>query len=169
MLFEQTIKKIKMVKLFIVLLSLALIFKVGYIQIIDRKTIYDKALESWQRSFPVQANRGKIYDCSGNILATDLTTASLVVVPSQIQDKATTAISLSKILQVDAKSLEEKLNKKVSIQRISPEGRQLDDEKALRIQRLNLSGVYLIKDTKRYYPLNQYLSHCLGFVGIDNQ
>ena len=81
MLFEQTIKKIKMVKLFIVLLSLALIFKVGYIQIIDRKTIYDKALESWQRSFPVQANRGKIYDCSGNILATDLTTASLVVVP----------------------------------------------------------------------------------------
>lgn len=33
MLFEQTIKKIKMVKLFIVLLSLALIFKVGYIQI----------------------------------------------------------------------------------------------------------------------------------------
>lgn len=76
---------------------------------------------------------------------------------------------LSKILQVDAKSLEEKLNKKVSIQRISPEGRQLDDEKALRIQRLNLSGVYLIKDTKRYYPLNQYLSHCLGFVGIDNQ
>ena len=73
MLFEQTIKKIKMVKLFIVLLSLALIFKVGYIQIIDRKTIYDKALESWQRSFPVQANRGKIYDCSGNILATDLT------------------------------------------------------------------------------------------------
>ena len=48
MLFEQTIKKIKMVKLFIVLLSLALIFKVGYIQIIDRKTIYDKALESWK-------------------------------------------------------------------------------------------------------------------------
>lgn len=39
MLFEQTIKKIKMVKLFIVLLSVALIFKVGYIQIIDRKTI----------------------------------------------------------------------------------------------------------------------------------
>ena len=44
MLFEQTIKKIKMVKLFIILLSLALIFKVGYIQIIDRKIIYDKAL-----------------------------------------------------------------------------------------------------------------------------
>lgn len=38
-----------------------------------------------------------------------------------------------------------------------------------KIQRLHLSGVYLIKDTKRYYPGNNYLSHCLGFVGIDNQ
>ena len=65
--------------------------------------------------------------------------------------------------------LKEKLNKKVSIQRISPEGRQLDNQVASKIQRLHLSGVYLIKDTKRYYPGNNYLSHCLGFVGIDNQ
>ena len=169
MLFQQSVNKIKIIKICIYLIVLALIFKVGYIQIIDRKNIYDKALESWQRSFPVQANRGKIYDRSGNVLATDLTTASLVVVPSQIKDKATTALELSKILNVDVNVLKEKLNKKVSIQRISPEGRQLDNQVASKIQRLQLSGVYLIKDTKRYYPGNNYLSHCLGFVGIDNQ
>lgn len=169
MLFQQSINKIKIIKICIYLIVLALVFKVGYIQIIDRKNIYDKALESWQRSFPVQANRGKIYDRSGNVLATDLTTASLVVVPSQIKDQATTALKLSEILNVDVDVLKEKLNKKVSIQRISPEGRQLDNQIATNIQRLHLSGVYLIKDTKRYYPRNNYLSHCLGFVGIDNQ
>lgn len=169
MLFQQSVNKIKIIKICIYLIVLALIFKVGYIQIIDRKNIYDKALESWQRSFPVQANRGKIYDRSGNVLATDLTTASLVVVPSQIKDQATTALELSKILNVDVNVLKEKLNKKVSIQRISPEGRQLDNQVASKIQRLHLSSVYLIKDTKRYYPGNNYLSHCLGFVGIDNQ
>lgn len=169
MLFQQSVNKIKIIKICIYLIVLALIFKVGYIQIIDRKNIYDKALESWQRSFPVQANRGKIYDRSGNVLATDLTTASLVVVPSQIKDQATTALELSKILNVDVNVLKEKLNKKVSIQRISPEGRQLDNQVASKIRRLHLSGVYLIKDTKRYYPGNNYLSHCLGFVGIDNQ
>lgn len=169
MLFQQSINKIKIIKICIYLIVLALIFKVGYIQIIDRKNIYDKALESWQRSFPVQANRGKIYDRSGNVLATDLTTASLVVVPSQIKDQATTALKLNEILNVDVDVLKEKLNKKVSIQRISPEGRQLDNQIATNIQRLHLSGVYLIKDTKRYYPRNNYLSHCLGFVGIDNQ
>lgn len=169
MLFQQSVNKIKIIKMCIYLIVLALIFKVGYIQIIDRKNIYDKALESWQRSFPVQANRGKIYDRSENVLATDLTTASLVVVPSQIKDQATTALELSKILNLDVNVLKEKLNKKVSIQRISPEGRQFDNQVASKIQRLHLSGVYLIKDTKRYYPGNNYLSHCLGFVGIDNQ
>ena len=69
MLFQQSVNKIKIIKICIYLIVLALIFKVGYIQIIDRKNIYDKALESWQRSFPVQANRGKIYDRSGNVLA----------------------------------------------------------------------------------------------------
>mgnify|MGYP002238592653 FL=1 len=157
MLFQQSVNKIKIIKICIYLIVLALIFKVGYIQIIDRKNIYDKALESWQRSFPVQANRGKIYDRSGNVLATDLTTASLVVVPSQIKDQATTALELSKILNVDVNVLKEKLNKKVSIQRISPEGRQLDNQVASKNTKIAFIRCYLIKDTKRYYPGNNYL------------
>lgn len=169
MLFEHSMKKIHKVEIVVIFIIIALILKVSYIQIIDRTAIYDKALESWQRSFPVQANRGKIYDSTGNILASDLTTSSLVVVPSQITDKATTALQLAQILNVNVEVLKEKLEKKVSIQRISPEGRQLDDETSRCIQKLRLSGVYLIKDTKRYYPNNNYLSHCLGFVGIDNQ
>lgn len=169
MLFEQAAKKIYKVEITVIVLIIALILKVGYIQLVNRNEIYGKALESWQRSFPVQANRGKIYDSTGHVLASDLTTSSLVVVPSQIYDKATTALQLAKILNVSTSDLKEKIEKKVSIQRISPEGRQLDDDIARAIQRLNLSGVYLIKDTKRYYPFHQYLSHCLGFVGIDNQ
>lgn len=169
MLFEHSVKKIHKVEITVMILIIALILKVGYIQIINRNEIYEKAIQSWQRSFPVQANRGKIYDSTGNILASDLTTSSLVVVPSQITDKATTALQLAKILNVSETVLKEKLEKKVSIQRISPEGRQLDDTTARAISRLSLPGVYLIKDTKRYYPNHNYLSHCLGFVGIDNQ
>ena len=45
MLFQQSVNKIKIIKMCIYLIVLALIFKVGYIQIIDRKNIYDKALE----------------------------------------------------------------------------------------------------------------------------
>lgn len=169
MLFETTVKKLKWVKIFTCLLALSIILKLVYIQIIDRSTIYQKAVDSWQRSFPVEASRGKIMTADHQVLATNLTTSSIVVVPSQIKDIIYTAKQLSDILDVDMQVMKEKLEKKVSIQRIAPEGRQLKDEIARRIDRLKLPGVYLIKDTKRYYPLNHYLSHCLGFVGIDNQ
>ena len=169
MILEITRKKIKWVKVVTIIIVVAIILKVGYIQIVDRVNIYHKAVELWQRSFPVEANRGLIIDSDNNVLATNLTTASLVVVPSQIKDVAATADKLAEILNVEMKTMQEKLSKKVSIQRIQPEGRQLDDEVAARIDRLKLPGVYLIKDTKRYYPGGNYLGQTLGFVGIDNQ
>ena len=169
MIYEITKHKIKWVKIITVLIVISIILKIGYIQIIDRVNIYNKAVELWQRSFPVEANRGLILDSDNNVLATNLTTASLVVVPSQIKDIEMTAQKISEILNVDTKVMQEKLSKKVSIQRIQPEGRQLDDEVAAKIDRLKLPGVYLIKDTKRYYPKDNYLGQTLGFVGIDNK
>lgn len=169
MIYEITKKKIKWVKTVTIMIVVAIILKIGYIQIIDRINIYHKAVDLWQRSFPVEANRGLIIDSDNNVLATNLTTSSLVVVPSQIKDIEMTAQKLADILGVDIKVMYEKLSKKVSIQRIQPEGRQLSDEVAAKIDRLKLPGVYLIKDTKRYYPKDNYLGQTLGFVGIDNQ
>lgn len=169
MIYEITKRKIKWVKISVILLVIAIIMKVCYIQIIDRVNIYNKATDLWQRSFPVEANRGVIMDNQGDVLATNLTTSSLVVVPSQIKDFETTSSKLAEILDVDVNVMKEKLSKKVSIQRIQPEGRQLEDEVASKISSLKLPGVYLIKDTKRYYPKGSYLGQTLGFVGIDNQ
>lgn len=169
MIYEITTKKLKWVKIGALIIVLSIILKLAFIQIIDNKNLHNKAIQLWQRSFPVEANRGLILDANNNVLATNLTTSSLVVVPSQISDSANTAISLSKILNVSEEVIYEKITKKVSIQRIQPEGRQLDDEKARRIDRLKLPGVYLIKDTKRYYPNQNYLAQTIGFVGIDNQ
>lgn len=169
MIYEITKHKIKWVKIITVVIVIAIILKIGYIQIVDRVNIYNKAVDLWQRSFPVEANRGLILDSDNNVLATNLTTSSLVVVPSQIKDVTMTAEKLADILEVDIKVMQEKLSKKVSIQRIQPEGRQLDDEVAAKISSLKLPGVYLIKDTKRYYPKGNYLGQTLGFVGIDNQ
>lgn len=169
MIYEITNKKLRWVKIGALAIVIAITLKLAYVQIIDGNNLYYKAVELWQRSFPVEANRGLILDANNNVLATNLTTSSLVVVPSQIDDPVNTSMALSDILGVDSAMLQEKITKKVSIQRIQPEGRQLDDEVALRIDRLKLPGVYLIKDTKRYYPNHNYLAQTLGFVGIDNQ
>ncbi len=169
MIYEITNKKLKWVKICALLIVTSIILRLGYIQIVQTDTLYGKAVELWQRSFPVEANRGLIMDANNNVLATNLTCSSLVVVPSQIKDPVDTAAKLASVIGVDSKKMHEKLTKKVSIQRIQPEGRQLADEVARRIQKMRLPGVYLIKDTKRYYPNGNYLAQTLGFVGIDNQ
>ena len=55
------------------------------------------------------------------------------------------------------------------MERVHPEGRQLNYETAEKIRDLNYDGVYLVKESKRYYPYGSLLSHVLGYVGIDNQ
>ena len=59
--------------------------------------------------------------------------------------------------------------KKTSIERVHPEGRRLSFEIADKINSLEYDGVYLVKESKRYYPYGTLLSNSLGYVGIDNQ
>ena len=65
--------------------------------------------------------------------------------------------------------MDKHVKKKASIERVHPEGRQLSYEVADKIEALNINGVYLVKESKRYYPHRKTLSHVLGYVGIDNQ
>jgi len=159
----------KWIQRILFLIILAIIIRLGYSQLISYKSLTSKATESWQRGFPLEAARGKIYDHNGEVLVDNLTTSSVIVVPSQVRDYVNTAYHLSKILQCDEKQMLEKVKKKVSVERLQPEGRQISDEKALAIQKLRLPGVYLVQDTLRYYPKKNYLAQTLGFVGIDNQ
>lgn len=169
MIFNTTLHKMKWIQRILLLIILAIIIRLGYSQLISYKSLTSKAIESWQRGFPLEAARGKIYDHNGEILVDNLTTSSVIIVPSQVKDYVDTAYHLSKILQCDEKKMIEKVKKKVSVERLQPEGRQISDEKAYAIQKLRLPGVYLVQDTLRYYPKKNYLAHTLGFVGIDNQ
>ena len=152
-----------------ILIITAFVLRLAYSQFIAYDGIYSKALDSWQRGFPLEAARGKIYDSQNKVLVDNLTTSSLIVVPSQIQDADYMAKQLAAILECDETKLLKKIQKKVSVERIQPEGRQLAEEKAYSIDRLKLPGVYLVQDTLRYYPYKNYLAQTLGFVGIDNQ
>lgn len=169
MIFTKMIKKIKWVNIVLTLIVSAIVIRLGYSQFYAYNELYLKATDSWQRGFPLEAARGKIYDSQHKVLVDNLTTSSLVVVPSQIKDPVNTSYHLAKILECSQDKIMEKVKKKVSVERIQPEGRQLGEDKAYQIDRLKLPGVYLVQDTLRYYPHKNYLAQTLGFVGIDNQ
>lgn len=169
MFYKTTHIRIKIIGLIIIGLFLTIIFKVFYIQVISYKKLNKLADSLWNRNLPIEANRGKIYDSTGVVLADNKTTVSLVLVPNQIKDKKKTTKQLASILNVSYEDMYKHVNKKTSIERVHPEGRRLDFKIADKISALKLDGVYLVKESKRYYPNDVMLAHSLGFVGIDNQ
>ena len=169
MFFNDIHTRIRYIFLIIICLLMIVIFKVFYIQVFQYDKLKNLAESLWSRELPIGADRGIITDRNGKELATNLTTTSLVLVPRQIIDKDKVAEDLSQILGVSKEEMLSHVNKKTSIERVHPEGRQLSYDIAEKIDNLNYDGVYLVKESKRYYPYGNALSHVLGYVGIDNQ
>ncbi len=169
MFFKNIHSRMKIALLIITFVFIVIIARVFYIQVIDYKKLNNYASNLWSRNLPIKADRGLIYDRNGIILADNITTTSLVLIPNQIKDKKEVAQKLSEILGVSYEDMYKHVNKKTSIERVHPEGRQLSYEVADKIKSLKLDGVYLVKESKRYYPFDTYLAHTLGFVGVDNQ
>lgn len=162
-------KRIKIIALVGSLLFSMVITKLAYIQIFQRDELYGKALDLWERDFPVSGLRGSVLDVNGNVLALDIPSTSVMVVPAQITEKESTAAFLAEVLNADAATILERISRKVSTQRINPEGRLISNEQAIKIAQADLDGVYLVQDSLRYYPSGAYLAQVLGFTGADNQ
>lgn len=164
-------KRIKIVYLIIIFCFILIIGKVFYIQVIDYNKLNEYANNLWSRNLPIEADRGKITTSDGIVVADNLTTVSLVFIPNQLENdkKEEIAIEIAKILECEEEAIREHIFKKSSIERVHPEGRRLDFEKADAIAKLGYKGVYLVKESKRVYNYGMLLCHSLGFVGIDNQ
>lgn len=169
MFYNNIHTRIRYIFLVVILILSITIIRVFYIQVFSYKKLNSLAEALWSRELPISADRGEIVDRNGEVLATNITTTSLVVIPGQIKDKERTAKELSRILKSDYEDMLKHVSKKTSIERVHPEGRQLSYDIAEKIDNLKLDGVYLVKESKRYYPHDTMLSHTLGYVGIDNQ
>ena len=169
MFFQEKHVRIRIIVLFISILLITIIGKVFYIQVFQYQKLNKLASSLWSRNLPITADRGLILDRNGKVLASNITTTSLYLVPNQIKNKEEVAQSLAQILDVSYEEMYKHVSKKTSIERVHPEGRQLSFEIADELNKLNYDGVYLLKESKRYYPYGNLLSHVLGYVGIDNQ
>lgn len=169
MFFNKQHTRIRYIFLFVIIILILVIIKVFYTEVISYNKLKDLSDNLYSRRLPIMADRGKIVDRNGEVLATNITTTSLVLIPRQITDKEKVAKRLSEILGSSYEDMIKHVNKNTSIERVHPEGRGLSYEIANKIEEENFDGVYLVKESKRYYPYKNLLSHTLGYVGIDNQ
>ena len=79
--------KLKLFVILVIIVFIVIILKVFYIQVFEYDKLNKKASDLWSRNLPVEADRGRIYDRNGVVLADNVTTTSLVLIPSRINDK----------------------------------------------------------------------------------
>ncbi len=162
-------QRIKYIFLCFILIFFIIFFKIVYVQVFSYEKLSTLSDDLWSRELPISASRGRILDRNGVVLADNSTVTSLVIIPNQIEDADKVSKVLSSILNVSYSSMYKHVTKKVSIERVHPEGRNLSSSIADKINSYSFPGVYLVKESKRYYPNGDMLSHVLGYTGIDNQ
>jgi stage V sporulation protein D (sporulation-specific penicillin-binding protein) len=164
-----TVRKRLMIALFVgILIFLIIDVRLGYVQFVLGDMLTGQAKGSWSRNIPFEPERGEIIDRNGVPLATNVSAPTVYVVPRQVKDPAATSEKLAAVLNIPKENAYRQITQGESIVRIK-EGRKISHEKAKEIRALGLEGVYIGEDSKRHYPFGSYLSHVLGFAGVDNQ
>ena len=92
--------KIKIFVIGVFIVFIVVILKVFYIQVFEYDKLNNLASDLWSRNLPLEADRGKIYDRNGIVLADNITTTSLVLIPNQIKNKEEVTKKLAEILNV---------------------------------------------------------------------
>ena len=123
-----------------------------------------RAVQERERS--IKAKRGSIYDRNGVVLAGNQAVCSISVIYNQIEDPETVIRVLSEKLELPEEDVRRRVEKRSVREKIKS---NVDKELADEIRAMNLAGVMIDEDYKRYYPYSTLASHVLGFTGSDNQ
>lgn len=159
--------------LFVALAALCL--RLGWIQIVKGEEYSKMATEQQTRDVPIEAKRGVIYDTNGNKLAISATCYSVWARPANVAAGKTSrerensvneaAKSLAEVLGKDESEIKALITKEQALVKVD---KYLDKNTADKIRDLELSGIEIAEDVKRYYPMGAFLAHTLGSVTDDN-
>ena len=148
------------------LMILGLIGRMVYLMVFDAEYYQKKAEDLHERERKIKAARGEIIDTNGTVLATNRTVCTISVIHSQIKEPEVVIKKLSKCLGMEEAEVRKRVKKVSSMERIKT---NVDKETGDKIREMELAGVKVDEDFKRYYPYRDLASRVLGFTGGDNQ
>ena len=153
--------------LFFLLCSVALVARAVNLQITDTDFLQEQGKARFQREVEVPTRRGNILDRNGEPLAVSTPVDSVWVNPGELLQAAEDIEPLADALGVDADEIERRLTQRSSREFVWLR-RRLHPDVAAEIESLNLQGVFLQKEYRRFYPAGEVTSHVIGFTNIDD-
>lgn len=148
------------------LVLVAMMGRLGYLMMYRADYYGVLAKELHERERAIKAERGKILDRNGNLLAGNVSVSTISVIHSQVREPEKVIKVLSEELGMPAEDIRKKVEKVSSREKIKS---NVEKEISDRIRGYRLDGVTVDEDYKRYYEYGPLASKVLGFTGGDNQ
>ena len=159
-------RKIYFMCIALVMAAVLLMGRLAYLMVAKADYYDSAATQLHERERSIKAPRGKIYDRNGNILADNKAVCSVSVIHSQIEDEEEVIRVLNERLDKAEADIRKKVKKVSSRELIAA---NIDKTTGDAIRELNVAGIKVDEDYKRYYPYGSLASKVLGFTGSDNQ
>lgn len=161
-----TKRKIFVCAIIMTIVFALLVARLAYLMIAKSDYYLEKAENLHQRERSIKAKRGVIYDRNGVELAGNKPVCSVSVIHSQITDEDAVVAALSSVLELPDDTVRQKVEANTIREKIKS---NVEKETADKLREMNLDGVMIDEDYKRYYPYDTLASKVLGFTGSDNQ
>ncbi len=150
----------------IALAFMGLAGRAAYVQVLGNDFFQKQGEVRFARTLELPANRGRILDRNGLILASSVPAPSIWAIPEDIVASKLQLAELARLLDMPVAELNKKLADEdknfVWIKR------QVDDSVAQKIAALGIKGVYQRKEYKRQYPEGETIAHVVGFTNIED-
>ena len=145
---------------------IGLVARAAYVQVIDNAFFKRQGAVRFIRNLDLPANRGRIMDRNGHILASSVPVPSVWASPEDMERDPVKLKALAKLLGMTGQELSKKLQDEdknfVWLKR------QVDESVGKEIEALKIKGVYTRKEYKRIYPEGEAVAHVVGFTNVEN-
>jgi len=145
---------------------IGLVLRAAYVQVVDNAFFRKQGIVRFERQLEIPANRGRILDRHGLILASSVPMPSIWACPEEIEFDLVKFKALAQLLDMPLAELQTKVkNKKKSFVWLK---RQLDMPTGKQIADLGIHGIYTRMEYKRMYPQGEAAAHVVGFTNVEN-
>jgi cell division protein FtsI (penicillin-binding protein 3) len=141
--------------------------RAAYIQIFGNEFFQRQGEVRFARTLELPANRGRILDRNGLILASSVPAPSIWAIPEDVEASKSQLAELARLLEMPPADLKKKLGHEdktfVWLKR------QVDEPVAQKIHALGIKGIYQRKEYKRQYPEGETTAHVVGFTNVEDR
>ncbi len=137
-----------------------------YLQSLHKEFLQQKGDARYSRALVLQAHRGKITDRNGELLAISSPVESVWASPPDVKISKLQKTALAKLLTIKTKDIDKKIaNREREFVYLK---RRISPDLAAKVMSLDIPGVFLQREYKRFYPAGDVTAHLVGFTGIDD-